>query len=106
MQVMTLCSRSRNTNGITLGSGPRGTAEQTDPNIEDAIQDLETTGSLDAGIQATGSSKITIQTLPSYSRRESTSGAMYAGVPTVDLGLECSRDDCDKETLPKKGVSN
>lgn len=35
-------------------------------------------------------------TLPSYSRRESTSGAMYAGVPTVDLGLECSSDDCNQ----------
>ena len=32
-------------------------------------------------------------TLPSYSLRERTSGAMYAGVPTVDLGLECSIDD-------------
>lgn len=32
-------------------------------------------------------------TLPSYSRLESTSGAMYAGVPTVDLGLECRRED-------------
>jgi hypothetical protein len=31
--------------------------------------------------------------LPSYSRRESTSGAMYAGVPTVDFGFECSSDD-------------
>jgi hypothetical protein len=35
--------------------------------------------------------------LPSYSRRESTSGAIYAGVPTVDLGLECSRDDYTKD---------
>jgi hypothetical protein len=34
-------------------------------------------------------------TFPSYSRRESTSGAMYAGVPTVDLGFECSSDDCN-----------
>lgn len=32
--------------------------------------------------------------MPSYSRLERTSGAIYAGVPTVDLGLECSRDDC------------
>lgn len=32
-------------------------------------------------------------TLPSYSLRERTSGAIYAGVPTVDLGLECSKDD-------------
>ena len=31
--------------------------------------------------------------MPSYSLRERTSGAIYAGVPTVDLGLECSRDD-------------
>lgn len=36
-------------------------------------------------------------TLPSYSRRERTSGAMYAGVPTVDLGLECKSDDCHLE---------
>lgn len=36
-------------------------------------------------------------TLPSYSRRESTSGAMYAGVPTVDLGFECSSDDCNQK---------
>lgn len=38
-------------------------------------------------------------TLPSYSLRERTSGAIYAGVPTVDLGLECSRDDCSKKSL-------
>ncbi|RWW10469.1 hypothetical protein GW17_00025984 [Ensete ventricosum] len=38
--------------------------------------------------------QITELTLPSYSRRESTSGAMYAGVPTVDLGREWSNDDC------------
>ena len=38
------------------------------------------------------------QTLPSYSLRERTSGAIYAGVPTVDLGLECSRDDCTNKT--------
>jgi hypothetical protein len=50
--------------------------------------------------------KIIELTLPSYSRRESTSGAMYAGVPTVDLGFECSSDDCDEKTLQKKGVSN
>ena len=32
-------------------------------------------------------------TFPSYSLLERTSGAIYAGVPTVDLGLECSKDD-------------
>ena len=32
-------------------------------------------------------------TFPSYSFRDKTSGAMYAGVPTVDLGLEWSNDD-------------
>ena len=32
-------------------------------------------------------------TLPSYSLRERTSGAMYAGVPTVDFGLECRSED-------------
>ena len=36
-------------------------------------------------------------TLPSYSLRERTSGAIYAGVPTVDLGLECSREDYTKK---------
>ena len=46
--------------------------------------------------------------MPSYSRRESTSGAMYAGVPTVDLGFECSSDDCNQKkriAAEKKGVS-
>lgn len=38
-------------------------------------------------------------TFPSYSRRESTSGAIYAGVPTADFGLECSTDDCYKLTI-------
>lgn len=33
-------------------------------------------------------------TFPSYSLRDNTSGAMYAGVPTVDLGCECSKADC------------
>jgi hypothetical protein len=33
-------------------------------------------------------------TFPSYSRLERTSGAIYAGVPTVDLGREWSKDDC------------
>lgn len=33
-------------------------------------------------------------TFPSYSFRWSTSGAMYAGVPTVDLGWECNKADC------------
>lgn len=37
-------------------------------------------------------------TFPSYSRRERTSGAMYAGVPTVDFGLECKRDDYHSQT--------
>jgi hypothetical protein len=32
-------------------------------------------------------------TLPSYSFLERTSGAMYAGVPTVDFGFECSKAD-------------
>lgn len=41
-----------------------------------------------------------IVTFPSYSRRERTSGAMYAGVPTVDLGFEWSKEDCrDKSIL-------
>jgi len=33
---------------------------------------------------------------------------MYAGVPTVDLGFECSSDDCNKKkriAAEKKGVS-
>lgn len=33
-------------------------------------------------------------TFPSYSLLERTSGAIYAGVPTVDLGREWSKDDC------------
>ena len=46
-------------------------------------------------------------TLPSYSRRESTSGAIYAGVPTVDLGLECSRDDYTKDKkIKNKNIPN
>ncbi len=40
--------------------------------------------------------------MPSYSLRERTSGAIYAGVPTVDLGLECSRDDCTNKTNQRK----
>lgn len=32
-------------------------------------------------------------TLPSYSFLSNTSGAMYAGVPTVDFGCEWSTDD-------------
>uniref|UniRef100_A0A0A9E667 Uncharacterized protein n=1 Tax=Arundo donax TaxID=35708 RepID=A0A0A9E667_ARUDO len=35
----------------------------------------------------------TSATLPSYSFLERTSGAMYAGVPTVDFGFECSKAD-------------
>lgn len=31
---------------------------------------------------------------PAYCFLESTSGAMYAGVPTVDLGCESNRADC------------
>jgi hypothetical protein len=27
---------------------------------------------------------------------------MYAGVPTVDLGFECSSDDCDEEKKQKR----
>lgn len=44
-------------------------------------------------------------TLPSYSRLERTSGAMYAGVPTVDLGLECSREDCKHKNEKGKSIS-
>jgi hypothetical protein len=58
------------------------------------------------GYKQLGAAKSQYEPCQSYSRRESTSGAMCAGVPTVDLGLECSRDDCDKETLQKKGVSS
>lgn len=32
-------------------------------------------------------------TLPSYSCLSNTSGAMYAGVPTVDFGCEWSTED-------------
>lgn len=35
-----------------------------------------------------------LDTFPSYSFRDRTSGAMYAGVPTVDFGCECNRADC------------
>lgn len=35
-----------------------------------------------------------IRTFPSYSFLERTSGAIYAGVPTVDLGCECNKPDC------------
>ena len=31
---------------------------------------------------------------PSYCFRDSTSGAIYAGVPTVDLGCESNTADC------------
>lgn len=40
-------------------------------------------------------------TLPSYSLRERTSGAIYAGVPTVDLGLECNKDDYTNKECQK-----
>jgi len=36
-------------------------------------------------------------TLPLYLFMK-TSGAMYAGVPTVDFGCECRRDDCKKSS--------
>lgn len=32
-------------------------------------------------------------TFPSYSFLVRTSGAMYAGVPTVDFGWECNTED-------------
>jgi|APAra0007618407_1042631.scaffolds.fasta_scaffold90943_1 hypothetical protein len=35
-----------------------------------------------------------LNTFPSYSDRQKTSGAIYAGVPTVDFGLECRTEDC------------
>ena len=38
-------------------------------------------------------------TLPSYSFLSKTSGAMYAGVPTVDFGCECSTEDCKSKTI-------
>lgn len=34
-----------------------------------------------------------LRTFPSYSFRAKTSGAIYAGVPTVDLGCECKSPD-------------
>jgi hypothetical protein len=34
-----------------------------------------------------------LNTFPSYSDRQKTSGAIYAGVPTVDFGLECRTED-------------
>jgi len=37
-----------------------------------------------------------IITLPLYSSLSITSGAMYAGVPTVDLGSEWNTEDCPK----------
>ena len=37
-------------------------------------------------------------TLPLYRFFIRTSGAMYAGVPTVDFGCECRRDDCKKKS--------
>jgi hypothetical protein len=36
-------------------------------------------------------------TFPSYSLLDNTSGAIYAGVPTVDLGWECRTEDWKKE---------
>lgn len=54
----------------------------------------------DATVEEHG--QITKLTLPSYSRRDSTSGAIYAGVPTVDFGLECRSDDYYKKVERKK----
>lgn len=42
------------------------------------------------GAKAKGKRQIT---LPSYLFLEKTSGAIYAGVPTVDFGWECNTDD-------------
>ena len=44
--------------------------------------------------------------MPSYSRRDSTSGAMYAAVPTVDFGLECSTEDLEypKSQILRRGA--
>ena len=39
-----------------------------------------------------------IITFPSYSGPDRISGAMYAGVPIVDFGLECNTDDYRKQT--------
>lgn len=41
-------------------------------------------------VKAEGKRQIT---LPSYLFLEKTSGAIYAGVPTVDFGWECNTDD-------------
>jgi hypothetical protein len=38
---------------------------------------------------------------PSYCFRESTSGAIYAGVPTVDFGCESKTADCRHAAQPK-----
>jgi hypothetical protein len=38
--------------------------------------------------------KLSTLTFPSYSCFSSTSGAIYAGVPTVDFGCEWSTEDC------------
>lgn len=40
-------------------------------------------------------------TFPSYSFLSKTSGAIYAGVPTVDFGCECSTDDWKGKTILK-----
>lgn len=40
---------------------------------------------------------IILVTFPSYSDRQKTSGAIYAGVPTVDFGFECKIEDCIKK---------
>jgi hypothetical protein len=38
-------------------------------------------------------------TFPSYSFLSKTSGAIYAGVPTVDFGCECSTEDWKIKTM-------
>ena len=45
---------------------------------------------------------LNFNTLPSYSFRARTSGAMYAGVPTVDFGCECNKADCNESNKHKK----
>jgi len=43
--------------------------------------------------------------LPSYSPRERTSGAIYAGVPTVDLGIECNSEDYKRRKIAHMKVT-
>ena len=44
-------------------------------------------------------------TFPSYSFFDRTSGAIYAGVPTVDFGCECKTDDCVNRNRAIKNLS-